>query len=127
MKPPVEHVKVSARGKKTLIKVKGCTGLEHWNTICRIALCRSLADPAPPPKVDKTIDNSIDMDWKTFAGQLQEELTALTLLRAQKDGIDVTNKETLSEYFRAHLERGIGSLQNSNSLSMLCSIKKQAE
>ena len=103
MKPPVEHVKVSARGKKILIKVKRCTGLEHWNAICRIALCRSLAEPAPPPKLDKTTDSTIDMDWKTFAGQLQEVLTALTLVRAQKDGIDVSDEEALSWYFRPTL------------------------
>jgi DNA sulfur modification protein DndE len=59
------------------------------------------------------------MDWKTFAGQYQDELTALTLTRAQKDMADISNKAYLSEYFRDHLERGIGTLQNTKGLSTI--------
>jgi DNA sulfur modification protein DndE len=122
MKPPVEHVRVSAKGKDILTKIKRHTGLEHWNEICRIALCRSLSDPNPPTKLDRTRDISIDMEWKTFAGPLHEELASLTIHRARKDGIDLSCKDALSEYFRAHLERGIAHLQNSKTLSMLCKI-----
>lgn len=120
MKPPVEHVRVSARGREILIRVKRYTGLEHWNEICRIALCRSLTNLTPPPKFDRAGDSSIDMEWKIFAGPLQEELAALTIYRANKDGIDLSKREALSEYFRAHLERGIISLQNIKMISMLC-------
>lgn len=117
MKPPVEHVRVSAKGKEILIKVKRYTGLEHWNEICRIALCSSLSNPTPPPKWVKVVDSNIDMEWKTFAGPFQEELTAVILLRAQKDGIDVINKESLATYFRTHLERGLVSLQNTKKIN----------
>lgn len=120
MKPPVEHVKVSAKGKEILLKVKRHTGLEHWNEICRVALCRSLANPTPPPILGKVVESSIDMDWRTFAGSLQTELAALTAFRAQKDGVDLSKREALGEYLRAHLERGIAGLQNSKSLSTLC-------
>jgi len=116
MIPPVEHVRVSNRGREILIKLKRHTGMEHWNEICRIALCQSLANPTLPPKIEKTGDSSIDMDWKTFAGPFQEELTALIILKAHKDRIDVDRKEALGEYFRAHLERGIASLQNTKYL-----------
>jgi len=112
MKPPVEHVRISTKGKDILIKIKRRTGLEHWNEICRIALCRSLANPTPVPKICKVGDSSIDMDWKTFAGNYQEELSALIIIRAKKDGIDSLAKEHISEYFKAHLERGIFSLQH---------------
>lgn len=123
MKPPVEHVRVSAKGKEILIRVKRRTGLEHWNEICRFALCRSLANPVPPPKLDKLSDSSIDMEWKTFAGSLQETLTSLTVLRAEKDGVDLSRKDAMPEYFRAHLERGIASLQNIRSLADLYEIR----
>ncbi len=119
MKPPVEHVRVSNRGKDILIKIKRRTGLEHWNEICRVALCCSLANPTLPPSLEKTGDSSIDMDWKTFAGSFQEELIALTLLRAYKDRVDIIGKETLGEYFRSHLERGIITLQNVKGISTL--------
>ena len=122
MKPPVEHVRVSARGKEILIKVKRRSGMEYWNEICRVALCRSLANPTPPSKTDKTADSSIDMDWKTFAGSYQEELISLVLLRAQKDGVNLSKKDAISEYFRLHLERGINSLQNIKSLAEMFTI-----
>lgn len=120
MKPPIEHVRVSTRGKEILIKIKRQTGLEHWNEICRIALCRSLANPTPPPKPTKIGDSNIDMEWKTFAGAFQEELSALTILRAKKDGIDILKREDVADYFRAHLERGITSLQNIKQVNELC-------
>lgn len=116
MKPPIENVRVSARGKEILIKVKKHTGLEHWNEVCRIALCRSLADPTLPPKFAKMGDSSIEMEWKTFAGPFQDEFAFLIVFRAQRDGIDLTKKESLAEYFRSHLERGIISLWNAKSL-----------
>ena len=117
MKAPVEHVKVSAKGREILIKVKRITGLEHWNEICRMALCRSLAIPSSPTKRSKTEDSNIDMDWKTFAGQFHQEFAAITIMRAHKDKVNITNKAELAEYFRDHLERGIYSLQNIKNLS----------
>lgn len=120
MRPPVEHVKVSARGKEILIKIKRNTGLEHWNEICRIALCKSLANPTAPTKLGKNLDSSIDIEWKTFAGLFHNELAALFVFRAKKDGIDISKKDVLSDYFRSHLERGIVSIQNIKLLSKLC-------
>lgn len=116
MKPLIDNVRVSAKSKEILIKTKKHTGLEHWNEVCRIALCRSLADPIIPPKFTKMGDSSIEMDWKTFAGTFQEELASLIIFRAQKDDIDLSRRESLSEYFRSHLERGISSLQNTKSV-----------
>jgi len=119
MKPPIERIKVSIRGREILIKIKRNTGLEHWNEICRIALCLSLATSKAPQIADKMVDSSIEMDWKTFAGEYQQELAALTLFKAHKDGIDVTKKEALSDYFKAHVERGIAGLQNIKDLKTI--------
>lgn len=122
MKPPAEHVRISSKGKEILIKIKRNTGLEHWNEICRVALCRSLSNLTSPPKNDKPGDSVIDIEWKTFAGAYQDELTALIILRAQKDGIDLSKKDALADYFKCHLERGISILQNVKSLSFLCTL-----
>lgn len=122
MKPPVEHVRVSSKSKEILIKIKRRTGLEHWNEICRIALCYSLANPSLPSKLENTGDSSIDMEWKTFAGRFHDELTSLIILRAKHDSIDVTQKDKFTEYFKDHLERGISLMQNIRNLSMLISI-----
>jgi|SRR6185369_5048678 len=119
MKPPVEHVRVSAKGKEILIKIKRRTGLEHWNEICRIALCRSLANPTPPLQPAKNYESSIDMDWKTFAGASSDLLSAVIYLRAKNDRVDYSNRDTLIDYFRSHLERGISSLQQLHDITEL--------
>lgn len=116
MKPPVDHVRVSAKGKETLIKIKRRTGLEHWNEICRVALCRSLANPTPPTKPLKMGESSIDMEWKTFAGPYSEEFAAAITLRANTDGVDLASRDALADYIKAHIERGIASLQNVKTL-----------
>lgn len=119
MKPPVEHVRVSAKGKETLIKIKRRTGIEHWNEICRIALCRSLASNTLPPRLEKYGESSIEMDWKVFAGPIHDELNSILAIKMSNDGIDQTKRENVSNYFRYHLERGIQTLHNVNSLSDL--------
>lgn len=117
MKPPVETVRISARGREILIKIKRNTGIERWNEICRVALCHSLANSSRPTKPKTGWDSAIEIEWKTFAGDLADPLTAAFLLRANLDKIDLERKDKLTEYFRSHLERGIASLQNTKSIS----------
>ncbi len=119
MKPPVEHVRVSAKGKETLIKVKRKTGLEHWNEICRIAFCRSIANPNPVKLGQKFGESSVDMEWKTFARSYEGIYSAITLAHASEDGIDLNDKEAVADYFRAHLERGIATLYKIKGLEDL--------
>jgi DNA sulfur modification protein DndE len=121
MRPPVEHVRVSAKSKDILIKIKRNTGLEHWNEICRIALCRSLTNPTLPTKLDKTGESAIDIEWKTFAGIYQQELAALVYLKAFKDNIDIQNRDNMADYFKNHLERGIISMQNIKQVNNIIS------
>ena len=102
--------------------VKRRTGLEHWNEICRIAICRSLSNRTPPPKFTSGGESPIEMEWKTFAGDISSELSALILLRAYTDGIDIHSKDALAGYFRAHLERGIGTLQNVRSIAEMVNL-----
>jgi len=114
MKPPVTTVKVSTKGKDTLIKIKRNTGLEQWNEICRIALCASLANHTSPAPREKLPDSNIEMDWKTFAGHYHDELAALVKYKANIDGIDYDNKEKMNSYFRLHIERGINAISRIN-------------
>lgn len=123
MKPPVERVRISSRGKEILIKIKRNTGLEHWNEICRIALCRSLANQSAPDVQARGSESNIEIDWRTFAGAYQDELCAIFLLRAHRDGYSPENRENLSDYFHAHVERGIYSMQNIKNLSELVKLK----
>lgn len=121
MKAPVEHVRVSSKGKEILVKIKRRTGLEHWNEVCRIALCHSLSNPTQPPKLEKVFDSAIDIEWKTFAGLYQKELAAMLALRGKQHGINICDRDEIASYFRAHLERGIVCLQNCKSIDNLLS------
>jgi len=117
MKPPVDHVRVSAKSKEILIKIKRRTGLQHWNEICRVALCRSLTNPTVPTKSARIAESAIDMEWKTFSGAYSLELSSAIFIRANIDGIDLASRENLIEYVRSHIERGIASLQNVKTLA----------
>lgn len=122
MKPPIEHIRVSAKSKEILIKLKRNTGLEHWNWICKIALCHSLKSPSRPKQRLKSEDSNIDMEWKTFSGHQSNELSSIIYIRAIRDGINIDDKFQLSEYFRDHLERGIDSIRNTKSVEQIAYI-----
>jgi DNA sulfur modification protein DndE len=112
MKPPVETVRISSQSREILIKIKRRLGIERWNEICRVALCRSLANPTKPTKPRLGWDTAIEIEWKTFAGDQAEIFSALSILRAIKDKVDPDKRDLNADYFRAHIERGIQSLQN---------------
>jgi len=112
MKPPVDTVRISSQSREILIKIKRRLGIERWNEICRVALCRSLANPTKPVKPRNGWDSAIEIEWKTFAGDQSEIFLALSILRAHNDKIDPDKRDVFADYFRAHIERGIQSLQN---------------
>jgi DNA sulfur modification protein DndE len=112
MKPPVETVRISSQSREILIKIKRRLGIERWNEICRVALCRSLANPTKPTKPRNGWDSAIEIEWKTFAGDQSDTFSALSLMKAHQDKVDVDKKEVFADYFRSHIERGIQSLQN---------------
>lgn len=123
MKPPLENVRVSQRARDTLIKLKRKTGVEHWNVLCRWALCASLKNPSKPISLASSPDSNIEMSWKVFAGDLSESLPALLFVRAVQDGANV-DRESLAVYFRNHLERGISQMQKLENLSELLSLPR---
>ena len=118
MKPPVETVRISQRGKEILVNVKRRTGVDQWNILCRWALSASLAVETPPKLNRASEESNIEIAWKVFGGQMSELFTVLLKARRNLDARD--SKLTDAEYFRAHLERGIGYLQNVKSLEQLC-------
>ena len=121
MKPPVEEVRVSVRGKDILLKLKRKTGLKHWNELCRIAVCLSFQHASIPsrPAIGEI---GIRMDWRTFGGSQSDELIALIILRSSKDGLLDDKSFPLPEQFRAHLERGISMLSDVSDLHELSTI-----
>jgi DNA sulfur modification protein DndE len=127
MKPPVETVRISKQGREILLRIKRRTGLERWNDICRAAMCRSLNNDSKPPIPKKLWDTAIEIDWKTFAGGMSDDLIAVLKMRAITDDFDHSDENSMARYFRAHIERGISSLQNVKSLSMYIELISKPE
>ena len=105
----IEHIRLSQQARDQLITLKRRTGIAHWNVLCRWALCRSLAEPAKPPAIKLVLDSNVEMNWRTFGGDLGDVLWAALRLRCNNDGLPL-DEETLAQQFRLHLHRGIGYL-----------------
>lgn len=105
----IEHIRLSKQARDQLITLKRRTGIAHWNVLCRWAFCRSLAEPAKPPAIKLTLDSNVEMNWRTFGGDLGDVLWATLRIRCHNDGLPL-DEETLAQQFRLHLHRGIGYL-----------------
>lgn len=102
----IENVRISEKAKNQLITLKRRTGIQNWNTLCRWALCISLAEETKPPYEVIPSDSNVDMTWKTFTGGLEDEYLALVLQKAMDDNIE-PSRDAIVSYFRLHLHRGI--------------------
>jgi DNA sulfur modification protein DndE len=113
----IETVKVSEKAKIQLVTLKRRTGIENWNILCRWAFCLSLKEKNPLPKENIITDSSIEMTWKTFTGGDEDLYLALLLQRAKMDNIPL-DKQSINNYFKLHLHRGISYLNNANTSSI---------
>ena len=111
-----DAVRISARGREILIKLKRYTGIGQWNTLCRAAYCYSLAIGTEPTQSPEKGDIALEIEWPTFAGPIKTELAALTVARASAANVD---DQDLARYVRAHVERGLSAIQNVRSIADL--------
>ncbi|SDT34825.1 DNA sulfur modification protein DndE [Friedmanniella luteola] len=121
----IHTVRVSESGKEQLIKLKRYTGLKQWNTLCRWALCASLADPTPPLVRDILADSNVEMTWRTFGGEWADVYLALIKQRLLADGYELT-QDNLTRVLLAHLHRGIGALAGQTAHPTIDSLVKRA-
>ena len=125
MRMPLENIKLSERAKDQLIKLKRLTGIQHWNVLCRWALCSSLADSSIPSPVKIPADSSVEMDWKVFGGAYDELYMALLRQRCQRDGLGISD-DVLTTQFRLHLHRGIAYLAADKRIKGIGDLVKRA-
>lgn len=123
---PIENVTLSAKARDQLTALKRRTGIENWNVLCRWALCVSLAEATPPANAKHAADSSLEMAWKTFAGQHDELYWALIRQRCEIDGIDPSDEEIVANSFRQHLHRGIAYLAGDKDLQSIGDLVRRA-
>ena len=111
----MQHLVISGEHRMKLTKIKltkdasnrvrftaGKTGLTP-NLLCRIGLCLSLAEPSIPNPEDFP-EEEREFNRYTLLGEYDPLFVALLTQRCRNDGVDMSR---LSDYFRAHLNRGI--------------------
>lgn len=111
----IEHIRLSQQAKDQLVKLKRVTGIEHWNVLCRWALCLSFAEQSVPPLSKIPADSNVEMSWKVFGGRYADLYMVLLKERCIRDGLEV-DAETLALQFRLHLHRGISYLAGNRKL-----------
>ena len=111
----VEYIRLSQQAKDQLVKLKRLTGIEHWNVLCRWALCVSLAEQSIPPTIKISADSNVEMNWKVFGGRYADIYMVLLKERCVRDGLGVET-DMLSQQFRLHLHRGISYLAGNKEI-----------
>lgn len=105
----LKQIKLSNSSKDKLSRLKGKTGIQNWNVLCRFALCYSLAEKTVPTDLNIPQDSNLEMSWYTFSGEYSDLYDALMIAWCKKMGLD-TDPKTLEKYFKLNLERGIAYL-----------------
>ena len=105
----IKQIKLPTQSKDKLSRLKGRTGIQNWNVLCRWALCFSLSENTIPTDFELLADSNLEMSWLTFAGENHEIYEALIRAWCIQNAIP-TDDEMLSKYFKLHLNRGISYL-----------------
>lgn len=109
----IKQIKLSNVAKDKLSRLKGKTGIQNWNVLCRWAFCFSLKEGTIPTDIEINSDSNVEMSWLTFAGEYYELYEALIKEWCIENDLG-TDNDTIAKYFKLHLERGIGYLSGTN-------------
>ena len=121
----VKQIKVSNISKERLSRLKGKTGIKNWNVLCRWALCYSLSENTIPTDIPIVADSNVEMSWFTFGGEYSDLYDALMVAWCKKMNLP-TDEDTLTKFFKLHLERGIAHLSGTNFIKNLDDLVKLA-
>lgn len=105
----IDRVRLSAAARQQLITLKRRTGIEHYNVICRHALCASLANPSPVPSEKHQMSGGIEIDWKVFAGTAEDTYLNLLVIRTLAD-FGSASPDQVRDQLAAHVHRGLAYL-----------------
>ena len=109
----IKQIRLSNSSKDKLSRLKGKTGIQNWNVLCRWAFCYSLKEATIPTDIEINSDSNVEMSWLTFAGEYHEIYEALIKEWCIENNLS-TDNDTITKYFKLHLERGIGYLSGTN-------------
>lgn len=105
----IDRLRLTANAKNQLITLKRKTGIEYNNSLCRHALCLSLANPAIPPAEDFNFSGGLEIDWRTCTSGNESLYENLVLVRLLADSLP-TDGETIRQMMCRHVHRGLSYL-----------------
>jgi DNA sulfur modification protein DndE len=122
---PPETLRLSQSTRDQITTLKRRTGVKHMNVLCRWALCRSLAEPAPPPPAPA--DSAAEIAWKVFAGPSATLWWGLLLVRHADEGPGAAlDEEAAAGLLRAHVARGMSYLAGDPEIRDATSLARMA-
>ena len=106
----IDQLRTSASIKNLLTRIKGITSIQNWNVLCRWGFCLSIKQSTVPRQVDEKLDG-VEIDYDVLVGKNKIIYTQLLINNLRKNNIE-TNKENLTKYLYAHVNRGINIIYN---------------
>lgn len=101
-----KKIQLDDASTQLLKTMKGRTGLTH-QYLCRLALCLSLAEPAPPDP-EAYDERGIEFNRYTLTGEWDRLFVAYLHEWLELEGVSGHDE---SAWFRAHINRGLTLLQ----------------
>lgn len=109
----IDRIRLSATAKNQLITLKRRTGIQHYNSLCRYALCLSLETQSDLPDENLDFSGGLEIDWKVLAGDLGDIIINLALLNNQNLKI---GENLVRDELTKHIHRGLSlMISKSNS------------
>ena len=121
----IDQLRTSASIKNLLTRIKGITSIQNWNVLCRWGFCFSIKQSTLPRMVDEKLDG-VEIDYDVLVGKNKIIYTQLLINNLRKNNIEI-NKENLTKYLYAHVNRGVNILYNykmKNISNLLDLVKK---
>lgn len=105
----IDRLRLSAIAKNQLSSIKRKTGIEHYNAICRHALCLSLANPSVPPVENFNFNGGLEIDWKIFSSGNEVLYYNIMVVRLLMDGEEIS-LDNVRQSLTRHTHRGLSYL-----------------
>ena len=106
----IDQLRTSTSLKNLLTRIKGITSIQNWNVLCRWGFCFSIKQSTLPRMVDEKLDG-VEIDYDVLVGKNKIIYTQLLINNLRKNNIEI-NKENLTKYLYAHVDRGINIIYN---------------
>ena len=106
----IDQLRTSTSLKNLLTRIKSITSIQNWNVLCRWGFCFSIKQSTLPRMVDEKLDG-VEIDYDVLVGKNKIIYTQLLINNLRKNNIEI-NKENLTKYLYAHVNRGINIIYN---------------